>query len=164
MSDSVDKQGPRPIDGLTSKGGRFAVVASRFNAPVVDRLLEGALEAFRRTGTRVEDVRIVRVPGAFELPLMASHLIESNACDAVIALGCVIRGETAHFEHVSRAAADGLRDVSLQYRVPVGFGVLTTDTVDQAMDRSGGADGTGANHGFDAAMAAIEMLDRLKER
>ena len=163
MSDSVEKQAPRPLDGLTSRGGRFAVVASRFNAPVVDRLLEGALEAFRRTGTRAEDVSVVRVPGAFELPLMAAHLIESDACDAVVALGCVIRGETAHFEHVSRAATDGLRDVSLEFRVPVGFGVLTTDTIEQAMDRSGGTDRTGANHGFDAAMAAIEMLDRMRQ-
>lgn len=126
----------------------------------MDRLIDGALEAFRNTGTRSEDVKIVHVPGAFELPLGAQRLAEATETDAIVALGCVVRGETPHFEYVCRAATDGLLRVSLDLGIPVAFGVLTTDTVDQAMARAGGEAG---NKGFDAAIAVIEMLQRLRD-
>jgi 6,7-dimethyl-8-ribityllumazine synthase len=153
-----DKQTPEPFEGLRSQHGRFAIVASRFNAHVVDRLVEGALEAFDQKGTPRDEVPVFRVPGAFELPLAVGCLIDTGDYDAVVALGCVIRGETPHFEHVSRTSTDGLAQVSLEYGVPVGFGVLTTDDLDQAMTRSGGDVG---NKGFDAAIAAIEMTQFL---
>ncbi len=165
MTDGPEnKQAPAPPDGLDSTGCRFAIVASRFNAHIVDRLLEGALQAFVQTGTAAEDVDIVRVPGAFELPLAVARLADSENYDAVVALGCVIRGDTPHFEHVSRAAADGLQRVALEFGLPVGFGLLTTENVPQAMERSGGNDGTiRQNRGFDAAIAAIEMARMFKE-
>ena len=153
-----NKKPPTPPEGLSSAGRRFVIVASRFNSHVVDRLVEGALDAFEATGTGRDGVRVVRVPGAFELPLEVSALLETLPLDGVVALGCVIRGETPHFEHVSRAATDGLREVSVDYGVPVGFGVLTTNDLDQAMARSGGA---GGNRGFDAAIATIEMASLL---
>jgi 6,7-dimethyl-8-ribityllumazine synthase len=146
------KESPGVPDGLSSGGLRLAIVASRFNGAIVDRLVEGALEAFRATGTPPEKVTLVRVPGAFELPLAAARL--AGAHDAVVGLGCVIRGETAHYEHVARVAADGLARVQLDSGVPVGFGVLTTDTVEQAQARAGGQEG---NLGFSAAMAVVEM-------
>lgn len=159
------KQPPTPAEGLSSAGGRFAIVASRFNAHVVDRLVDGALEAFRKTGTEVGEVALVRVPGAFELPLAAAYLADNEEYDAIVALGCVIRGQTPHFELVSRAATDGLGRVALEFGIPIGFGVLTTDTLEQAMARSGGANGSaGNNRGFDAAMAAIEMARLLGGR
>lgn len=142
------------VEGLSSRDLRMGIVASRFNEGFVGKLLDGALAALGRMGTRPEDVRIVRVPGAFELPLAARGLARSGACDAIIALGCVIQGETSHFEHVSRAAADGLERVALDYGIPIGFGVLTTETPEQAAARAGGECG---NLGFDAAVAAVEM-------
>ena len=147
-------------EGLSSAGCRVVIVASRFNRDIVDRLLSGALDALEETGTGRDEVRVVRVPGAFELPLAARRLADSGEYDAVVGLGCVIRGETPHFEHISRAAADGLERVSLDSGVPVGFGVLTTDTVDQALARSGGGVG---NRGYDAAIAAIEMVQLLRD-
>ena len=142
---------------LGSEGYRFAIVAARFNQEIVDRLVEGAFSAFEKTGTSRDGVEIVRVPGAFELPLAAQKLAEN--CDAVVALGCVIRGETPHFEYVSQAAAQGLERVSLDSGIPVGFGVLTTDNVEQALARAGGDVG---NRGYDAAIAAIETLQSLR--
>ena len=158
-SSEENKEGPRALPDLTSKGSSFAIATSRFNAAIVDRLLEGALEALRRTGTERDDVTLVSVPGAFELPVAALRLTRNH--DAVIALGCVVRGETPHFKYVSEAAAQGLQRVSLDSGVPVGFGVLTTDTVEQALARSGGDHG---NRGYDAALAAIEMVSLLRER
>jgi len=155
-----NKQGPGIPDGLRSTGCRCAIVASRFNARIVDRLVEGALEAFEKTGTVSDGVKLLRVPGAFELPLAAQRLAEASEYDAIVALGCVVRGETPHFEYVSRAAADGLLRVSLELGIPVAFGVLTTDTVAQAMARAGGEAG---NKGFDAAIAAIEMVHLLRD-
>ncbi len=155
-----NKQAPEIPEGLSSTGCRCAIVASRFNAHIVDRLVDGALEAFAGTGTGSDEVKLVRVPGAFELPLAVQHLAEASDYDAIVALGCVIRGETPHFEHVSRAAADGLARVSLELGIPVAFGVLTTETVDQAMSRAGGDAG---NRGFDAAIAAIEMIHKLRD-
>ena len=157
------KGGKRPgavPDGLGSGGMRIAVAAARFNNHVVERLVSGALDALEATGTPRQDVTVVWVPGSFELPLAVRRLAKSARYDAIVALGCVVRGETSHNEHVGRAATDGLLRVMLDTGLPVGFGVLTTDTVEQAMARSGGAAG---NRGFDAAVAAIEMVGRLKD-
>jgi 6,7-dimethyl-8-ribityllumazine synthase len=163
-SEQEEKQRPQPIQGLSSAGGRFAIVASRFNTLIVDRLLEGALEAFSRCGTPADRVGVLRVPGAFELPLAASRLAASENYDALVALGCVVRGETPHFDHVSRAATDGLERVSLDFGIPIGFGVLTTEDMAQARARSGGESGDmGSNRGFDAALAAIQMFQLLRE-
>ena len=151
------KQEPEPLADLDSSAYRFAIAAGRFNQEIVDRLLEGALSALEKTGSPRDGVKVVRVPGAFELPLAAQRLAPN--CDAVIALGCVIRGETPHFEYVSQAAAQGLERVSLDSGIPVGFGVLTTDNVAQAQARAGGEVG---NRGYDAAIAAIEMLQALR--
>lgn len=161
--DSSPKPAKQPAarpEGLSSAGCRVAVAAARFNDHIVGRLIEGALSALAETGTHRDAVTLVRLPGAFELPLVVRGLAESGRYDAIIALGCVIRGETAHFEHVSRVAADGIARVSLDHRIPVGFGVLTTDTTEQALARAGGAAG---NSGFDAAIAAVEMMALLRE-
>lgn len=153
------KQPAARLDGLSSEGYRIAIVAARFNGHIVERLIEGAIGALEQTGTPRTAVTLVRVPGAFELPLTARHLAESAAYEAIVALGCVIRGETPHFEHVSRVAADGLARVSVDHKIPVGFGVLTTNSPEQAAARAGGAVG---NCGFDAALAAVEMVSVLK--
>ena len=161
--DSSPDAGKRPaagVEGLSSKGCRIAIAAARFNDHIVGRLLDGAFTALRETGTPREEVRVVRVPGAFELPLAARRLAQSGAYDAIIALGCVIRGETPHFEQISRAAVDGLERVSLDYGIPVGLGVLTTETAGQAAARAGGDQG---NRGFDAAVAAVEMVSLLRD-
>lgn len=155
------KTSPAPLDGLSSSEGRFAIIASRFNGPIVEALLEGALRALADTGTSPEQVDIVRVPGAFELPLAAAVLADSEEYDGLIALGCVIRGETPHFDHVSRAAADGLQRVTMDFGVPVGFGVLTTEDAAQAHARSGTDPEN--NGGYAAAMAAIEMCQLLED-
>jgi 6,7-dimethyl-8-ribityllumazine synthase len=136
-------------------GRRIAIVAARFNGEVVERLVDGATEALAAAGVSDDDVEVVWVPGAFELPLAARAAASSGRFDAVVALGAVIRGETAHFDFVAGEAARGLQDAALETGVPVSFGVLTTDTVEQAMDRAGGAFG---NKGPDAAMAALEMI------
>jgi 6,7-dimethyl-8-ribityllumazine synthase len=149
----------RTFEGASEAGGRrFAVVASRFNGVVVDKLVEGAQSCFRAHGVAEDDLDLVWVPGAFELPLAAKRLAESAAYDAVICLGAVIRGETAHFEYVAGVAARGISQVALETGVPVMFGVLTTETYEQAMDRAGGQHG---NKGWDAAMAAMETVDVL---
>jgi len=134
---------------------RYAVVASAFNEMVVRPLLDGALACFQALGIADDRLEVVWVPGAFELPLAARTAASSGRFDAVVALGAVIRGETAHFDFVAGEAARGLQDAALETGVPVSFGVLTTDTVEQAMDRAGGAFG---NKGPDAAMAALEMI------
>ena len=135
-------------------GRRFAVVASRFNDVVVERLVEGARACFAKLGLPADSLDVVWVPGAFELPLVARRLAGSGAYDAVVCLGAVIRGETAHFEHVATQAAAGIARASLDAGVPVMFGLVTTDTLEQAMDRAGGAQG---NKGWDAAAGAVEM-------
>lgn len=156
--ESGQRRTPR-LEGLGSRGRRFAIAAARFNDNIVNRLIDGALGALEEAGTPRSEVQVVRVPGAFELPLAVRGLAASGRFDAVIALGCVIRGETAHFEHVSRIATDGLGRVALDYGIPVGFGVLTTDTPEQAAARAGGVVG---NLGLDAARAAIEMVVVLR--
>ena len=144
---------------LVATDKRFAIVASRFNQLVTDKLIEGCVDALVRHGARPDDVTIAWVPGAFELPAAARRLARSGSpYAAVICLGCVIRGQTAHFEYVAGAAATGIAQASAQSEVPVIFGVLTTETLEQALDRAGAKAG---NKGADAALAAIEMANLL---
>jgi 6,7-dimethyl-8-ribityllumazine synthase len=146
---------PRFIDGqLSAKGLKVAIVAARFNAFIVDRLVDGALDVLARSGGAPEDVTVVRCPGAFEIPQVAKLVLESGAYDAVICLGCVIRGATPHFDYVAGQAARGIGQLAMSARVPIVFGVLTVDTIEQAVERAGTKAG---NKGSDAAMAAIEM-------
>jgi 6,7-dimethyl-8-ribityllumazine synthase len=147
----------RVIEGklIVPKGARFGIVASRFNHFVVDRLVEGALDALVRHGVAEEDVTVVRVPGAFELPLVVRRLAASKKLDAIIALGAVIRGGTPHFEYVAGEAAKGIAAVAGASDVPVAFGVLTTESIEQAIERAGTKQG---NKGWDAALSAIEMV------
>ena len=135
-------------------GARFAIVAARFNAFIVERLVEGALDALRRHGVTDDRITLVRVPGSWEIPLVCSRLAKSGAVEAIIALGCVIRGATAHFDYVAGGVAQGVSSVAMETGVPVAFGVLTTDTIEQAIERAGTKAG---NKGFDAALTAIEM-------
>jgi 6,7-dimethyl-8-ribityllumazine synthase len=144
---------------LDASGLKFAVVLARFNSFITDRLLAGALDALKRSGATPENIEIVKVPGSWELPLTAKMLAATNRYAAIIALGAVIRGETPHFDQVANQASSGLAAVALETRVPVAFGVLTTNTVEQAIDRAGGKSG---NKGYDAAITAIEMADLLR--
>jgi 6,7-dimethyl-8-ribityllumazine synthase len=147
---------PAIIEGhLDAKGMKLAVVASRFNDVVTSRLVEGALDALSRHGADPAQVTLLKVPGSFELPQAAAKLVGSGRYDAVIALGCLIRGETAHFDLLAAEAVKGLGHAAVASGVPVIFGVLTCDTMEQAIDRAGGKSG---NKGWDAAMAAIEMV------
>ena len=146
--------------GRSAKGLRIAVVAARFNHFVVDKLLAGALETLTQAGISSQDLDIVRVPGAFELPLAARKLAASHNYDAVITLGAVIRGGTPHFDYVAGECARGVSQAARDSGVPVIFGVLTCDTLEQATERSGGAHG---NKGADSALAAIEMADLLRK-
>ena len=141
-----------------AKGKKFAIAVSRFNAFITEKLLEGALDTLRRHGANDADVTVLWVPGAFELPVVVKRLAESKKHDAVIALGCVIRGATAHFDYVAGEAAKGIGHAALTTGVPVIFGVLTTDSIEQAIERAGTKAG---NKGVDCAMAAIEMTDLL---
>ena len=138
---------------------RLAIAVARFNNFITDRLLDGALQTIVRHGGKAETVTVVRVPGAYELPLAVQQLARSGRYDAVVALGAVIRGATPHFDFVSAAAAKGLADVSRETGVPVGFGVLTTDNVEQAIERAGSKAG---NKGEEAALTAIEMANLLR--
>jgi 6,7-dimethyl-8-ribityllumazine synthase len=152
---------PRVIEGdLQARDLRFTIVAARFNDFIVERLIDGAVDALRTHGAAVAQLELVRVPGAFDLPLVARRVAESGRSDAIIALGAVIRGETAHFDHVAGECAAGLSRVACDTGVPVAFGVLTTDTVEQAADRAGGKAG---NRGADAAQAAIRLASLLKK-
>lgn len=139
---------------------RIGIIVSRFNNFVTDRLLEGALEALRNHGGEEEDIDIVRVPGAFEIPLLAHKMAASGKYDALVCLGAVIRGDTPHFEYISDAVTRGIGQAVLQFRVPISFGVLTTNTVEQAMERAGEKMG---NKGFEAAVTAIEMANLNRE-
>lgn len=152
---------PRELRGdLHARGRRFAIAVARFNELVTRKLLDGALEALRTNDVTDADVDVVWVPGAFELPLVARRLALSGVYDAIVCLGAVIRGETAHVEHVARQAAAGIREAAASSGVPVSFGVLTTETLEQALDRAGGKHG---NKGWDAAVAAIEMASLLEQ-
>jgi 6,7-dimethyl-8-ribityllumazine synthase len=150
---------PKLLSGdLTGGGKRFAIAATRFNGAIVEQLVAGALDCLLRHGVKDHDITVVRLPGAWELPLVVKRLAESKAYDAVISLGCVIRGETPHFDYVAGEAAKGLGAAALTSGVPVAFGVLTTDTIEQAAARAGLKAG---NKGVDAAMAALEMANLL---
>lgn len=144
---------------LDASGFKFAVVVARFNSFVTDKLLAGALDALKGSGAKEENIDVVKVPGSWELPLTAKTLAARNRYGAIIALGAVIRGETPHFDYVAGQAAMGLSSVQLETGVPVAFGVLTTNSVEQAIDRAGGKSG---NKGYDAAMTAIEMADLVR--
>ena len=135
---------------------RFAVVASRFNQAIVEKLVDGALDALVRHGASADNVDVVWVPGAWELPLAAQRLLTSERYDALVAVGAVIRGDTPHFDFISAEASRGLMDASTEYDIPIGFGLLTCDTMAQAEARAGGEHG---NKGWDAAIAALEMSD-----
>lgn len=152
---------PKIIEGsLVSKGLRLAVVASRFNDLITGRLIEGAMDVITRSGGSPNDTVLVKVPGSFELPLVAKKLAASGNYDAIICLGAVIRGATPHFEYVSNQMARGLASVMLETGVPVSFGVITADDLSQAIERAGTKQG---NKGADAALAAIEMVNVLKQ-
>lgn len=148
---------PKSIEGtlVVPPGARFAIVLARFNSFIVERLLEGALDALRRHGADLSQVTIVRVPGAWEIPFACARLANSDQVDAVIALGAVIRGSTPHFDYVSGEVSKGVAQVALSSGTPVAFGVLTTDTIEQAIERAGTKAG---NKGFDAALAAVELV------
>ena len=146
--------------GLEARGLRFAIVVTRFNSIITERLAAGAVDALLRTGCAEDDITVVHIPGSWELPLVARELAESKKYDALICLGAVIRGDTPHFDYVAGEAAKGLGQVSSQYGIPVAFGVLTTNTVEQAIDRAGAKNG---NKGFDAAMTAVEMANVLRK-
>ena len=147
------------IEGALSAAGKtFGVVASRFNDCIVKALLEGTLDAVRRHGGDVGSVDVVWVPGSYEIPIAASEMARTGRYDAVICLGAVIRGSTAHFDYVAGGAANGISSVALQTGVPTIFGVITTETIEQAIERAGTKMG---NKGFEAAVAAIEMADLL---
>ncbi len=145
---------------LSAKGGKFAIVAGRFNHFIVDALVGGAQDAIVRLGGSADDVRVYWAPGAFEIPQVTRKVLSAGNVDAVIALGAVIRGATPHFEYVANAVARGMADIASNPDIPVAFGVLTTDTIEQAIERSGTKAG---NKGFEAAMAAIEMVDLFRQ-
>jgi 6,7-dimethyl-8-ribityllumazine synthase len=150
---------PEIIEGqLDAKGFKFGIIVSRFNSFICERLLEGAVDTLVRHGAADTQLTVVRVPGAFEIPLVAKKLAESGKHDAVICLGAVIRGGTPHFEYVSSEVTKGIAAVSLESNIPISFGVLTTDTVEQAIERAGTKAG---NKGAEAAMSAIEMVNLL---
>ncbi|MFP4032332.1 MAG: 6,7-dimethyl-8-ribityllumazine synthase [Desulfococcaceae bacterium] len=149
----------RSLEGhLIAEGKRFGVVLARFNDFITDRLLGGAMDAFQRSGARTEDIDVARVPGAFEIPLVARRMAASGRYDAVVCLGAVIRGATPHFDYVCAEAAKGVAKAGLDTDRPVIFGILTTDTIEQAVERAGSKAG---NKGWEAAMAAIEMANLL---
>ena len=145
---------------LSAAGLRFAIVLARFNSFITERLLAGCLDALRRSGAAMENVELVKVPGSWEMPIVVRELARQKRFDAIICLGAVIRGDTPHFDYVAGNAASGLAQIAADSGVPVAFGVLTTNTVEQAVDRAGAKSG---NKGFDAAMTAIEMASLLRK-
>lgn len=151
----------KTIGNLNAAGLKFAIVVSRFNNFIGERLLEAALEALDQTGANVRrDVKIVSVPGAFEIPQAAAKLARSKKYDAIITLGCVIRGETPHFDYVCAGCAKGIEEASIQSKIPIAFGVLTCNNLEEAIQRAGGKAG---NKGRDAALAAVEMAGLMKK-
>jgi 6,7-dimethyl-8-ribityllumazine synthase len=145
---------------VTAQGLKFGIVAARFNDFITGRLVEGALDGLQRHGAAEGDIEIVKVPGAYEIPLAAKMLAQSKKYNAIICLGAVIRGATPHFEYVSAEVSKGIASVSLDSNVPVIFGVLTTDTIEQAIERAGTKSG---NKGWDAALSAIEMANLMRQ-
>ena len=158
---SGDGPGYRELQGeLTAAGLRFAVVVSRFNAFITERLLQGAVDALHRAGAERDSIMVVRVPGAFEIPVAAKHLAQTGLYDAILCLGTVIRGETPHFEYISAEASKGVAAAAFESGVPVSFGILTVENLEQAVDRAGLKSG---NKGFEAAMTAVEMANLVKK-
>lgn len=154
-------QNVKSIEGeLVTRGARYGIVLARFNGFIGERLLEGTLDTLRRHGAEASQIEVVRVPGAFEIPLTLKALASSKKYDALIALGAVIRGATPHFDYVAGECAKGLAQVMMGHDIPVAFGVLTVDTVEQAVERAGTKAG---NKGVDAALSAIEMVNLLKQ-
>jgi len=152
---------PKVLEGrLSAEGSRFAIIVSRFNDFICSRLMEGALDALVRHGCEEENIAIIKVPGAFEMPLAARKMARTGHYDAVICLGAVIRGATPHFDYVAAEVSKGIASVALESEIPVTFGVLTTDNLEQAIERAGSKSG---NKGYEAAMAAIEMVNLFKE-
>ena len=152
---------PKTIQGeLNAKGMKFGIIASRFNDFITARLVDGAMDGLVRHGASDADIEVVRVPGAFEIPLAAQRMARAKRYDAILCLGAVIRGATPHFEYVSAEVSKGVASVSLETGVPVIFGVLTTDTIEQAIERAGTKSG---NKGWDAACSAIEMVSLMKQ-
>jgi 6,7-dimethyl-8-ribityllumazine synthase len=151
----------RTFEGkLLAQDLRFGIIVSRFNDFICDRLLGGALDALARNGADEKNIEVFKVPGAFEIPLLAKKVATSGRCDAVICLGAVIRGATPHFDYVANEVSKGIASVSLETGIPIAFGVLTTDTLEQAIERAGSKAG---NKGWDAALAAIEMANLIKQ-
>jgi 6,7-dimethyl-8-ribityllumazine synthase len=155
---------PRHIEGkISAEGLKFAVVLSRFNSFIGDKLLDGAVDAIVRHGGKDDDIHVFRVPGAFEVPQTAKRLVDSGKYGAVICLGAVIRGSTPHFEYIAAESAKGVARISLESSIPVAYGIITTDTIEQAIERAGSKSG---NKGYDAAVTAIEManlIDQMKK-
>lgn len=145
---------------LRAEGLRFAIVVGRFNSFITERLLEGALDAIERCGGKVADVEVVRIPGSWEFPVTVRAIAAGKRHDAIICLGAVIRGDTPHFDYVAGEAARGIASASAETGIPIAFGVLTTNSVEQAIDRAGAK---GGNKGFDAAMTAMEMANLLRK-
>jgi len=153
--------GLQTIEGqLIIRGARIALLVSRFNSFVVESLLDGALDALKRHGIEERELQIVRVPGAYEMPIAAKRLAATQRFEAIIALGAVIRGGTPHFEYVAGECTRGLSQISLQHDIPIAFGVLTVDSIEQAIERAGTKAG---NKGAEAALSAIEMISLLRE-
>jgi len=153
--------GIRVVEGeMTGMSAQYAILATRWNEFIVDALVKGAIDALKRHGVSEEAITLVRVPGAFELPLVAQRVAATENFDAIICLGAVIRGSTAHFDYVASEAAKGIASVSMDFELPVIFGVLTTDTIEQAIERAGTKAG---NKGAEAATTAIEMVNLLRK-
>jgi 6,7-dimethyl-8-ribityllumazine synthase len=152
----------KTIEGvlIVPQGAKFAIVGSRFNSFIVERLIEGAVDALVRHGADAQNITIVRVPGAWEIPLVCRRLAKSGNVEAVVAVGAVIRGSTPHFDHVANEVSKGVAQAALDSGVPIAFGVLTTDTIEQAVERAGTKAG---NKGFDAGVTAIEMVTLGKQ-
>jgi 6,7-dimethyl-8-ribityllumazine synthase len=156
-----DSPTPQVIEGvLKANDLRIAIVASRWNDLIVSRLIGAAQDALLRLGANAANLTLVRVPGSFEIPLAAKKLAESGRCDAIICVGAVIRGETPHFDYIAAEVTKGMAAVSLETGVPIAYGIITADTVEQAINRAGVKAG---NKGFEAAMAAVEMANLLRE-
>ncbi len=149
------------IEGeMQAKGLKFAIVVSRFNDFITSKLLDGAMDALLRHGAKEDDIDVVRVPGSFEIPLVAKKMASKGSCNAVICLGTVIRGATPHFEYVAAEVSKGIASASMETGVPMAFGIITSDTIEQAVERAGTKSG---NKGWDAALTAIEMAQLLKK-
>ncbi|MDE3170569.1 MAG: 6,7-dimethyl-8-ribityllumazine synthase [Acidobacteriota bacterium] len=145
---------------LSAAGLRFGIVASQFNSFITDRLLSGTLDALRGAGAAEDAIEIVRVPGSFEIPLVAKNLASTGRCDAIVCIGCILRGETAHFDYIASEAARGIQLAQLDTGVPMSFCVLTCDTLEQAIDRAGLKSG---NKGYEAGLGAVEMATLLRK-